>query len=160
MAKSNLPYTAEGRFAFPQAARACATKVGIGIVAAVIVLALLGVIIDHHQTLLWLVAIGGQFWGSITVGTFAIVVGAWACCLAAHLPEYGEQKTKKILIASGALATVLWFVSALAMHSTFDDFGALNTYKQIAAVVMHIPSIPACMFVGVGILTIGDELWG
>jgi membrane protein YqaA with SNARE-associated domain len=158
MAKSNSPYTAESRFAFPQAARACAMKVGIGIVATVVVLALLGVIIDHHQTLLWLVAIGGQFWGSIAVGTFAVVVAAWACCLADHLPEHGEQKAKRTLLALCMLAAILWFVSALAMHSIFDDFHALNTYEQIAVVVMHLPFIPACMCLAAGILNIADAL--
>jgi hypothetical protein len=151
MAMSTLPSSAENEIAFPQAARACGLKVGIGLLVTVSLFALIGVALEHRQTvhnalqgfwtsLLWMLALGGRLWGSVAVGTFALTALALARCLSHHLPE--REKIQGLLAGVGVFATWLWLLAIIAMHSTFDDFDALGVFEQVAVVAMHgVPAI-------------------
>lgn len=164
MAKSTLPSSAENEIAFPQAARACGLKVGIGLLVTVSLFALIGVALEHRQTvhealrgawasLLWMVALGGRLWGSVAVGTFALTALAWAGCLSHHLPE--RKKIQGILAGVGVFATWLWLLALRAMHSTFDDLDSLDVFEQVAVVAMH--GVPVIALLA-AVLHIADAL--
>lgn len=125
----------------------CLRKIGLVLGAVVLAGGVVGWIIDHHQQLRtaieFALSIGGHFWPAVVSSATTLTLCAWALCVAAQLPKDAPVRQLKTLLSVAALAALTYFFAYGAMQSTFADFGELNTYAQIAVVVLSVPVLPA-----------------
>lgn len=141
---------------FSQTTMTCGRKVVIAVLVTLCLLGMVGKAIEEREalsaawsTLLWVLALGGHFWGAIAVGCAALTVLAWAICVAVQL---GEEAPMAALLWPGALAIVLWLLATIALQTTFEDFDALTVYRKIAAIGMNMPYLaPFIALLGVGL---------
>lgn len=145
MADNTLPVST-----FSVAARACGLKIAIGAPLTVALLAILGKTIEEGETvrhvlstawhdLLWLFALGGNFWGAVTVGGLALSALAWIFCVHTQLPESGEERGKSLLNLLSCIAVISWLLACFALPTTFATFKELTVYQVIAEFVMYAP---------------------
>ncbi|WP_342066964.1 hypothetical protein [Achromobacter kerstersii] len=124
-----------------------AIKVAIGLVLIVVVLATVGKLIQEWATVLWLLSLGGRFWGAVSVGLICVACATWA-----GLVSYGMRE-REAPIAPGAskrkaaslfwldvtliAALVTFLVANVALYGSYGSFSGLDIYQQIAVAVMH-----------------------
>ena len=141
-------------------ARACASKVALGLALTVGVVGGLGKLIEQWAVLvgamafiarvlasvkaLFLAAIYGHFWPFVLAGGAALLVSAWASCVTVSLPN---GRAKNLLFRVAASAGVLWFVCTLVMMNTYDATAELSVYQKLTALVMCFPPVGA-LFIG------------
>jgi hypothetical protein len=124
-----------------------ATKVAIGLVLVVVVLATLGKLIEEWTTVLWLAALGGRFWGAVSLGLICVACATWAGLVSYGMrereaPIESDASKRKAAFLFGLDATLavgllLFFVANFALYASYSSFSGLNIYQQIAVVVMH-----------------------
>ncbi|AZS77740.1 hypothetical protein ELS24_04395 [Achromobacter spanius] len=66
-----------------------AIKVAMGLVLIVVVLATVGKLIEEWSAVLWLVSMGGRFWGAVSVGLICVAFTAWAGLITYAMTERG-----------------------------------------------------------------------
>lgn len=124
-----------------------AIKVAMGLVLIVVVLATVGKLIEEWSAVLWLVSMGGRFWGAVSVGLICVAFTAWAGLITYAMTErggptaYGASKRKTVilcwLIATQIAGMAIFIVANLALSVSYDSFSELNIYQQIAVVAMR-----------------------
>lgn len=148
---------------------ACGLKVlKFGILVALI-LATLGYVAEKQEpigracteawdVLMFALSFGGQLWGAVATGVFGGAVVAWALCVGAKLPDDYEGNAILVLIGVGMVGAALWFLSTRALSGTFETFGALTIYQQIAVVVLKVPYVagPIAIF-SVGLASLPNQ---
>ena len=146
----------DGGTTFSAAARACGIKVALGLSASACLLGMIGKAIEQQAlirhvvsgvwtALLWGVALGGHFWGAVSVGCAAMAVFAWAWCVSDQLPRGREERAMRALVWTGACASALWLLANLAMQATYETFDAATVYQKMAVVAMSAPWIVVCV---------------
>lgn len=139
--------------------KSCARNVALIAVGIVSIGITIGWVSDHRVELaawlsevnasaLYIVSIGGQFWGAVSVGGLALVVAAWASCVgyrSRQIAAYGYPRCDAIrtrwLIALCIVCISIWALACAGMHATFavEPLDQLSSYKQIASTIMDLP---------------------
>ncbi|WP_313620725.1 hypothetical protein [Achromobacter sp.] len=124
-----------------------AIKVAIGLALIVVVLATVGKLVQEWGTVLWLVSLGGRFWGAVSVGLIGLAFTAWAWLITFAMTQRegptasgaSERKTVLLrwLIATQIAGTAIFIVANIALSGSYDSFSQLNIYQRIAVVAMH-----------------------
>lgn len=124
-----------------------AIKVAIGLVLIVVVLATVGKLIEEWATVLWMVSLGGRFWGAVSVGLICAACATWAGLVSYGMREKeppiapGASKRKAAFLfwldATLIAGLVIFLVANVALYVSYGSFSGLNIYQQIAAAVMH-----------------------
>jgi len=125
-----------------------AIKVAIGLILVVAVLATVGKLIEEWATVLWLVSLGGRFWGAVSVGIICVAFTAWAglstyAMTERERPTASDVSQRKAvllrwLIATQIAGTAIFIVAYIALSGSYDSFSELNTYQQISVVAMRV----------------------
>lgn len=124
-----------------------AIKVSIGLVLIVLLLATIGKLIEEWETVLWLVSLGGRFWGAISVGLISVSCATWAWMVSSGMREReastaqgaSERKTASLFWLNATLIAglVIFLVSNFALYVSYGSFSGLDIYQKIAVVVMY-----------------------
>lgn len=125
-----------------------AIKVAIGLILIVAILATVGKLIEEWVTVLWLVSLGGRFWGAVSVGIICVAFTAWAglstyAMTERERPTASDASQRKAvllrwLIATQIAGTAIFIVAYIALSGSYDSFSELNTYQQISVVAMRV----------------------
>ncbi|WP_126376298.1 hypothetical protein [Achromobacter spanius] len=124
-----------------------AMKVAIGLALIVVVLAMAGKLIEEWATVLWLVSMGGRFWGAVFVGLICVACATWAGLVSCGMreteapitPGASERKAAFLFWLDATLIAglVIFIVANFALYVSYSSFSGLNIYQQIAVAVMH-----------------------
>ncbi|WP_146121065.1 hypothetical protein [Achromobacter sp. MYb9] len=124
-----------------------AIKVAMGLVSIVVVLATVGKLIQEWATVLWLVSLGGRFWGAVCVGLICVACASWAGLVSYGMrereapiaPGASERKAAFLLCLDVTLIAglVIFLVANVALYVSYGSFSGLDIYQQIAVAVMH-----------------------
>ncbi|CAB3743259.1 hypothetical protein [Achromobacter kerstersii] len=142
-----------------------AIKVAMGLALIVVVLATVGKLIEEWATVLWLVSLGGRFWGAVSVGLICVASATWAGLVSYGMREReapiapGASKRKATCLfwldATLIAGLVIFLVANVALYASYGTFSGLNIYQQIAVAVMH-----GSIVIGILILSVHAAIEG
>lgn len=138
----------ESKPAFARVAWRCAGAVFLGVSLLLSLFGVMGWIIDNRVTLgksmsdiwsnfLWVIALGGNFWGAIAIGIVLLSFIAWA--IAVHTQLAKTDGRRSALIRLILFLVTLWMMTFFAMDSTIASLADLTIYQKIAFGVMSAP---------------------
>lgn len=116
-------------------------------VLIVLLLATIGKLYEEWATVLWLVSLGGRFWGAVSVGLIGVACATWAWMVSSGIREReastaqgaSERKAACLFWLNATLIAglVIFLVSNFALYVSYGPFSGLDIYQKIAVVVVH-----------------------
>ncbi|WP_175128184.1 hypothetical protein [Achromobacter piechaudii] len=142
-----------------------AVKVAAAVVIITLALATLGKLIEEWPAVLWLISLGGRFWGAVLVGLLCGAGVAWAVLVCRGITERDEPEMARVSARKAVIlrwlgvtqiaGATLFIVANFALYASYNSFTSLNIHQQIAVVVMHA-AIPMAIII-LGSLAIVKE---
>jgi hypothetical protein len=109
---------------------------------------------------LYLLSVGGSFWGAVSVGGVALSAAAWCGCVYIKCEEINAaQSDRESLLKTFICAVVCWVMAFFALLSTYSQFAELSSYQGTALVIISLPWVVAAIagFAAAGIIVTGKQ---